>query len=489
MTESNNGGREMQKRKCLGAAGWLLVAMFAWLPAAWAVPTDVSAGSFVFLRPETACATSAQNCITTNAAAAGAAVDSLIQAGGAFFLLPSLDGTYPTVLESAIASRSRKFLTFEEWAFQAARVSGKFNCDDYTRERIKPFLLPLKAAFPDAFYGFNLADEPGSSVHAELGQLSVCLKQQAEFASMKIFVNLSPANANAAALNDYRSPNADIRSPAEYGVDCSSNTVANRSLANMVIGDYSAYVHSAVNNIGPDILAFDNYPFTPAFDACTAARDLITSESMSGIAGTARAAGIASVAYLQNMRTPPGVSPVRFDSAGFRLLRWYSAWFFTFGGQGFANFLSHDVAADVAGIPMQGMLSVDNTPRDLLGEQQSTFGMNRQVQASLQGYPFQDFVAPWLGVNIGAVIGWMPSPDLMAGEYGAPAGGRVMLFIASRPTTGTVGATLGLNQWWAKIEQLDFNTGTWNVVGTSTNAITVSLSDFPGALYRLSSQP
>ncbi|KGE05845.1 hypothetical protein LA03_34505 [Burkholderia gladioli] len=77
----------------------------------------------------------------------------------------------------------------------------------------------------------------------------------------------------------------------------------------------------------------------------------------------------------------------------------------------------------------------------------------------------------------------------MAGEYGTPAGGGVMLFIASRPITGTVGTTLGLNQWRAKIEQLDFNTGTWKVVGTSTNAITVSLGDFPGALYRLSSQP
>lgn len=479
----------MQKRKWMGAAGWLLAAMLAWLPAAWATPTDVSAGSFVFLSPETACAANAQNCITTNAAAAGTAVDALVRAGGAFFLLPSLDRFDPQVLESAIASRHKTFLSFEEWAFQAARSSGKFDCASYTANRIVPFLLPLKAAYPDAFYGFNLADEPGSSVHADLGQLRACLKQQPQFASMKIFVNLSPANANSAALTDYRSPNADILSPAEYGVDCSSNTIANRSLANMVIANYGAYVRSAINNIGPDILAFDNYPFTPAFDTCSAARELITSENMSNIAGIARTAGIASVAYLQNMRTPPGVTPVRFDSAGFHALRWYSAWFFTFGGQGFANFLSHDASASVAGIPMQGMLSIDNTPRDLLNEQQSTFGMNSQVQANLQGYPFQDFVAPWLGVNTGTVIGWLPSTDLMAGEYGTPAGGRVMLFIASRPITGTVGTTLGLNQWWAKIEQLDFNTGTWKVVGTSTNAITVSLGDFPGALYRLSSQP
>ncbi|WP_186024730.1 hypothetical protein [Burkholderia gladioli] len=399
--------------------------MLAWLPAAWATPTDVSAGSFVFLSPETACAANAQNCITTNAAAAGAAVDALVQAGGAFFLLPSLDRFDPQMLESAIASRHKTFLSFEEWASQAARSSGKFDCASYAANRIVPFLLPLKAAYPDAFYGFNLADEPGSSVHADLGQLRACLKQQPAFASMKIFVNLGPANANSAALNDYRSPKADILSPAEYGVDCSSNTIANRSLTNVVITNYGAYVRSAIKNIGPDILAFDNYPFTPAFDTCSAARELITSENMSNIAG------IASVAYLQNMRTPPGVTPVRFDSAGFHALRWYSAWFFTFGGQGLANFLSHDASASVAGIPMQGMLSIDNTPRDLLNEQQSTFGMNSQVQANLQGYPFQDFVAPWLGVN----------------------------------------------------------TGTWKVVGASTNAITVSLGDFPGALYRLSSHP
>ncbi|KGE05844.1 hypothetical protein LA03_34500 [Burkholderia gladioli] len=292
----------------LPAAGWLLAAMLAWLPAAWATPTDVSAGSFVFLSPETACAANAQNCITTNAAAAGAAgaaVDALVQAGGAFFLLPSLDRFDPQVLESAIASRHKTFLSFEEWAFQAARSSGKFDCASYTANRIVPFLLPLKAAYPDAFYGFNLADEPGSSVHADLGQLRACLKQQPEFASMKIFVNLSPANANSAALTDYRSPNADILSPAEYGVDCSSNTIANRSLANMVITNYGAYVRSAINNIGPDILAFDNYPFTPAFDICSAARELITSENMSNIAGIARAAGIASVAYLKTCARRP----------------------------------------------------------------------------------------------------------------------------------------------------------------------------------------
>ncbi|CAG9190635.1 hypothetical protein BGLA2_1000045 [Burkholderia gladioli] len=94
--------------------GWLLAAMLAWLPEAWATLTDVSAGSFVFLSPETACAANAQNCITTNAAAAGAAVDALVQAGGAFFLLPSLDRFDPQVLESAIASRHKTFLSFEE---------------------------------------------------------------------------------------------------------------------------------------------------------------------------------------------------------------------------------------------------------------------------------------------------------------------------------------------------------------------------------------
>lgn len=47
---------------------------------------------------------------------------------------------------------------------------------------------------------------------------------------------------------------------------------------------------------------------------------------------------------------------------------------------------------------------------------------------------------------------------------------------------------IGLNKWWVKIERLNFGSGLWERVGTNTNAIQVSLVEFPGALYRLSMQ-
>ncbi|MHB1057899.1 MAG: hypothetical protein ACYC0F_08460 [Rhodanobacter sp.] len=475
----------------------LALLTVASVPMALAQSTDVSTGSFVFLSPGKGCENAASsNCIKSNASAATLAVTNLKQAGVAFYLLPSLDQTSPRVLENAISSKGGRFLTYEGWAFQAAiGPNGQFDCSSYTAARIVPFLLPLKNDYPDAFYGFNLEDEPGASEHQNLGRMRACLMSQPAFAGMKTFVNMAPVDANDAELNIYNSPDADVIAPSAYGVDCTTNTIFNRSLSTAMVNRYTTYVISVLDNIEPDIVAFDQYAFNVKFDTCTAARDLVMSENMSIVASQAIRRNIAPVAYLQNVRVSPlapHISDKSDEYANFHHLRWFSGWFYVFGGRGFANFVSHDTDTKQGSTytpQFEGLLNADNTPRDLLGDEQSTSGMNHQIQVALADYPYQRFVAPFLGVPTGSVIGWMPSGDLMAGEYGPRANGQAMVLIASRPLGTTAGSvTIGLNQWWPKIERLDFNSGQWVTVGTNTHAIIVDMGAFPCVLYRLSVQ-
>ncbi len=123
---------------------------------------------------------------------------------------------------------------------------------------------------------------------------------------------------------------------------------------------------------------------------------------------------------------------------------------------------------------------------DIAIAQQSVYGFTRQVQDAIRGYDYQDFVAPWLGVPTGALVGWLPSSAVMASEYRSQTNGTAIVTFVSRPKIAINGTPIGLNQWWASIEKLNFDTGLWEAVGQGTNAITVDFGDFPAAVYRLS---
>jgi|GEM_PF-1243800 len=470
------------------AVAIFLFAFLAYSPTSVAQVNGVSGGTFVFLSSANSCPGSGTSCYLDNGTLASSVVSQLRGAGGDFFLLPSASPTQMNTMATAINAQGGHFLTFEEWEWKGAFVNGQFDCDTYTSNRIIPVLLPLKAAFPSAFYGFQFMDEPIESDHQSLGELKACLMRQTAFAGMKVFLNLPPLDAAETALTSPDPSLHTFRAPADYGVDCTTNTVVDRSLAASMVDQYTTYVLSALDQIQPDVLAFDQYPFTPKFDQCSAARDLVMSENMSIISSQSLRRGVTPVAYLQNVMASPLAAPSidSFEYANFHKLRWYSSWFFVFGGQGLANFVSHD---EDDGGAKYGMLTADNQPRNLLGDQQSNYGMTGQVQRALAYYPFRQFVAPFLGVSTGSIVGWMPSTDLLAGEYGDTTASQVMLYVARRPQSSTVTTTLGLNQWWVKIEKLNFDTGLWETVGQSTNAIDVNLDSFPGALYRLSSSP
>lgn len=449
-------------------------------------------GTFVNMYAVTACPTpTAASCYLTNSAQASSAVAALTQAGARYFMMPAAiwNSSYDwpselsqlQTLASAIDAQGGKFLVSEKWDWTG-------DCSSFTQQTIDGVLLPLEQKFPNSFYGLQFPDEPTQADLGSLQQLKTCIKQQPALAGLKIFLNLVPLNANSVALTGTGPGVAGALSPSDYGVDCGTNSITNASLVSSMVNNYTSYVLTAISDISPDYLSFDFYPITQLYDNCTAARDLIMSDNMSIIASQSLRYGITPITYLQNAKLAPLSPDTSGDSleyANFNLLRWYSSWFFAFGGNGFANFVSNDTV-DSNGSPLyEGMLSSDNTPGPLASDEQSTYGMNQQVQNALAGYPFQDFVAPFLDVTTGSTIGWLPSNQVIAGEYGAPSSGTVMLFFASRPTSPWTPVTIGLNQWWTTIEQLNFATGTWQVVGNSTNAITINFGEFPGALYRL----
>lgn len=451
--------------------------------------TNIAGGSFVFLALPITCSNEANlSCYLNQPSLAASTILELRKAGVKFFLLPSASIAQMNTMGNAIDQAGGKFLSYEQWPWQSSFVDGQFDCAKYTAERIVPVLLPLKAAHPVSFYGFQFVDEPVSSELQSLGKLKSCLMNQSAFAGMKVFLNLPPVNANKAALDGPRAE-ADLMTPSSFGVDCINNAVVNRQLSKAMVDRYTEYVGSAISKVGPNILAFDGYPFFSQFDQCTTARDLVMSENMSIISSQSLRKDITPVAYLQNYYTSASSNTANpMEYANFHHLRWYSSWFFVFGGKGFSNFLSHDVRISDS-LSFIGLLNSQSNANALLSDQQSTYGMTHQVLAALDGYTYKQFVAPFLGVPTGQVVGWEPSNDLMVGEYAGSSADQAMVFIAERPFGARVDVTIGLNRWWVKIERLDFETGTWQVVGNGTNVIDVTLNAFPGALYRLSMSP
>jgi len=421
----------------------------------------------------------------TNPAQALKVVTNLQTSGVEYFMIPSATLDEAEVLATAIDSRSAKFLSMERWTLDPAinTTTGEFDCNAYTESRIKPFLLPLKTHHPESFVGLQLKDEAAQPEHTNLGALVACVRKQPALADLKMFVNLAPVNANDVSLYVPNPPQgaAGAISPPDFGVDCATNTIVDRSKLNAMTNRYTSFVISALDNIKPDYIAYDLYPFNGALSSCTVAREQLMTANASIIAQQATVRGVVPITYLQNyQKAVPTGSPTEPQHASFRDLRWYSAWFYAFGGRGTANFISHDEGVNF------GMLDANNNPRDIAVEQESVFGFTRQVQDSLKGYDYVDFLAPWLGVPSGALVGWLPSQDIMASEFSNKVSGTDIVVFVTRPNGPVSPTPTGLNKWRTKVEKLNFGTGLWETVGQSTNAITVDFGDLPAAVYRLS---
>jgi hypothetical protein len=415
-----------------------------------------------------------------NPDAATKVVQALEKMGVRYFLvLGDTIDDYITI-GTAIKAAGLQFFSDERWSYEGViNNQGHFDSEKYLQTRIGPFLARLKEKFPATFVGFHLKDEPGI-VHLEnLGDMKSCLYKQPEFQGMKVFLNLAPIHMNCAGLTGLVPELADGRSPSDYGVDSSINSIVDHRKVKEMTSVYGAYVKMAVEKIKPDYLCFDLYPFSYSLATCTAARELTISENLSIVSANAQRGEIVPIAYLQN---------VQFSNdfyANFHHLRWFASWALTFGIQEFANFVSHDSAIDKDGLQDMGLLDLQNNETKLGNDQRSVFGFLRHIQHELSTFRYNRFVAPFIGVLCGDIVGWLPTTDILAGEYLSGDSNQVMIFFARRPLEGTVQTTVGLNAWYKTIEQLNVVTGQWDVIARSLNSIQITLDKFPGALYRL----
>jgi|CXWL01.1.fsa_nt_gi hypothetical protein len=415
-----------------------------------------------------------------NPTAATKVVQELKLMGIKYFLVFAETLDQYRIIGNAIKAAGLQFFSDERWSFEGLigpNAIGYFDPAQYRQSRIDPFLLPLKREFPASFIGFHFKDEPGLIHLDNLGKLKDCLSSQPEFEKMKVFVNLFPIHANYAALSGLAHSLYGRRQPSEFGVDCSKDIIQNDKLVREMVEGYGAYVRMVMEKIRPDYLCFDLYPFYDGLENCNRARELTMSANLKVISGNAWSANITPIAYLQNFQVEDGFY------ANFHHLRWFTSWALAFGIKEFSNFISHDGILDEK--KSTGLLDSRNEKTKLGGDQQSVFGFLRNIQEELALFRYRGFVAPFLNVMTGDLVGWLPSAEILAGEYLSGNANQVMVFFARRPIEGKVQTEVGLNSWYSRIEQLDVGTGQWALVGQNTNGIRLTLEEWPGALYRL----
>lgn len=440
--------------------------------------------SFAFLRyPEAGSNTNPDDNYLNNADAATKVVQSLGKMGVKYFLV--IAGRWETIedyrtIAAAIQAAGLQFFSNERWSWEdAINEQDHFDAAKYLENRVKRLLIPLKLEFPSTFIGFHFKDEPGLAHLDGLGELKACLSNQPEFQGMKVFLNLLPIHANYEALSGLAPNSGDSRPPSAFGVDCSSDSIKNREMAREMVQGYGMYARRATEKVRPDYLSFDLYPFLGDLAHCKAARELTVSENLSVVSLMGQLASITPVAYLQNVQLKNDFY------ANFHHLRWFVSWALAFGIQEFANFISHNSLIDDNGLCDIGLLDARNDETKLASDLLSVFGFLRHIQYELSTFQYRRLVAPFLGVESGDIVGWLPSPDVLAGEYFSDNPTQAMVFFARHSIEGTVQTTMGLSKWFDKIEQLNVSTGQWDLIARSLNSINISLNDFPGALYRL----
>ncbi|WP_349986005.1 hypothetical protein ABRP17_007115 [Stenotrophomonas sp. WHRI 8082] len=448
--------------------------------------SEISEGTFAMMAGGKCDLPNSSDCYLKDPAKAGVVIDNLASAGVTRFLVPSTELSELRMLGGLIRERGLTFYTYERWSFEASLIDNEFSCTAFSENRISKVLEPLRQEFGSTFAGLHFKDEPPETQVEALGKLTDCVRKDRRLAGIKIIVNLLPIHANAASYAGTQ--HAGAMSPIEYGVDCRLGQISDPEKTASMVGKYSAYAQSISDVVRPDYLAFDIYPFVRSLVSCPAAQRLLLAENMSIVTNLGRSRGQVPVAYLQNVRSLGGASgPDPFQYASFHELRWFAGWFNVFGGSTFANFVSHDLRTNVTDVQphTQGLLAADNSPTPLLSDQASTYGVTRQLYKALNGVSHIGFVDSELGVNKGKLAGWISSGDFIVGEYANADQSSSRLVVASRNPRQSVRGLIGLNSWWTKVEQLDYETGLWSVVGNSTNAIDVNISVDPVIIYRL----
>lgn len=460
--------------------GMALAGLLAALAPLTASAAEVQSGAFIFMSDETCRPVAQANCYLNNELEARKVVNALADRGVTRFLLPhTQDISQLDLIAQVIKDRGLSFYTYEGWHWWSADPDnfGYSTCETYTAGRIAP-LVAFKRKYGDAFAGLHFLDEPPLPELGRMKTLAQCVRADPVLAQMKIFINLIPIYGNDNRFAGIE--NGKAMSPDQYGVDCALGRITNRTLTDKMVSRYSEYVRDIAENVAPTYLALNLYPFDQQMKGCPAARDLVLSENMSIISHAARIRGQVPVMYSQNFMTIPPAGEDQPQHAGFNELRWAASWFYVFGGQGTANFVSHDFDNRI------GLLNRNNVPNQLAAEQSDLNSFAAPSQRELSKHPFNGFVSQFLGVNNGPLIASVSNDQILVGQYGSVADNEAMLFVAKHDPYANANSLIVLSKAWAKIERYDFNSGLWLTVAGNSNQFNVALSDFPGSLYRMS---
>ena len=439
--------------------------------------------------------------------------------------------TQLTPLATAIQQAGLQFYVDQRWTFRNAIVYGVFTCSKYITDAVLPNLLPLKTQFPDTFAGVAY-DEPAGADTTNMALFSACWRsvipaQVPALAGMKVFVNLLPTYAEMPRLSI---PTGDVADRASS--DCATLYPVPAGTAGPIqlsdypnsynyLSSYCQYAHAIARVITPDYLAFDSYPTQSTAwanssypgNTTTDLRDFMLGENYKIVSAAARTYSSGStiihpVSYTQDFAEfNQSTSAIRTPVADFNMMRWHAALGYAYGFIDYANFLSHSYCDAPLTSPcanwVSGFFNSSNN------EDLRTFatadpnlnpwtmyasgmpGVLGPVKTQLAGYVFLDTVFPHQGVLSGSApgyaLGWLPSPNLVAGEYKNTATGQNMIIFANRNYGLTIPAQVASFSFWVRtVEKFDFFHGIWVKQNTtSTNSVTFSETSFPFSMIRL----
>jgi hypothetical protein len=481
-------------------------------------------------------APSAQQQIDTAAAASKFVQKSQHSLGVTTFLLqPGLLNptvlTQLTPLATAIQQAGLQFFVDQGWTFRNAIVNGVFTCSKYISDAVLPNFVPLKTQFPDTFVGVAY-DEPGGADATNMALFSTCWRsvipsQVRALAGMKLFVNLVPDYAETPRLSiptgdvtDRASGDCATLYPVPAGA-ASPTQLADYPNSYSYLSSYCQYVHAIARVVTPDYLAFDSYPTQNIAWAAssypgnttTDLRDFMLGENYKIVSAAARTYSsgptvIRPVSYTQDFAEfDQSRSAIRTPVADFNMMRWHAGLGYAYGFIDYANFLSHSYCGAPLTSPCANWISglfTSSNDEDLhtFGTTDANInpwtmyasgmpGVLGPVKAQLAGYVFLDTVFPHQGVLSGSApgyaLGWLPSPNLVAGEYRNATTGQNVIIFANRNYGLTIPTQVASFSFWVNtVEKFDFEHGVWvRKNTTSTNTVTFSETSFPFSMFRL----
>ncbi|MCJ8323363.1 MAG: DUF642 domain-containing protein [Rhizobiales bacterium] len=450
-----------------------------------AVPAQAADAAYLFMDSIEECKPDRQQyCYMSNTVVAREVVGHFSKLNVKNYMLPSAGEPLITLFGDAVKSAGARYYTQERWEIYVAQVDGIFNCKKYMTSRRAVFER-LVDRHGTAFRGISLKDEPSTELFANQKRARDCIKGDVDkrIASLDVFLNLYPINANDNALEGGPSDENSTMSLKDMGYP-SCNGREQFNLAHRTFYENN-YVYEAAGLIKPDQLAFDLYLQDSRYLNCLPALIDMMHLTMTMIRDNADAVRAEPLNFLQT-----------FTNLGFDRLvpsapqmKWYSAWSFAHGIKRFGYFLSHNMR------PMKdvtenynGLLNAVNIPNpEVFDPVRETYNFIRIVQNELGNATYAGLTAPIFNLPRGGFVHWIPSSDVIAGSYQDANPQIRYVVLVKKPQNGQINGLVSLDKWYRKVEEYNFADKQWvpHAENRATHQVNYSLDALPLMLVRL----